>query len=259
MFYSKQIENLEQLSDTDANRGSSEQEEQIGVDKDPEDPLGWRIRLIERAAARIKRLRQTKLDVGGSYHVGDLVFDDRSKRFGRVRQASPGCVELTFLSGDQVVYRQSSSSGSGAQVDKKKAVAPVLGAVKREALAVGPVKSTPGQRQLRVRTAVKRAAIGIGVPQPAAKKRIGDKKKTQAVVVKNAARVTRSVVTKVIKKPIAKVAKQQKGLLSVQQRDAYIQANYPEMSNRELAGVTALSEHTIRRKLGEWGLRRSST
>lgn len=38
--------------------------------------------------------------------------------------------------------------------------------------------------------------------------------------------------------------------------NGYIKANYSEMSNRELARVTGLSEHTIRRKLGEWSLKR---
>jgi hypothetical protein len=38
--------------------------------------------------------------------------------------------------------------------------------------------------------------------------------------------------------------------------NAYIKAHYSEMSNRELARFTGLSEHTIRRKLGEWGLKR---
>lgn len=38
--------------------------------------------------------------------------------------------------------------------------------------------------------------------------------------------------------------------------NGFIKAHYHEQSNRELARVTGLSEHTIRRKLGEWGLRR---
>ena len=38
--------------------------------------------------------------------------------------------------------------------------------------------------------------------------------------------------------------------------NGYIRKNYLTMSNREMARVTGLSEHTIRRKLGEWGLKR---
>lgn len=39
--------------------------------------------------------------------------------------------------------------------------------------------------------------------------------------------------------------------------NGYIRQNFKFMSNKELATVTGLSEHTIRRKLGEWGLKRS--
>ena len=38
--------------------------------------------------------------------------------------------------------------------------------------------------------------------------------------------------------------------------NAYIKQNFHAMSNRELARAPGLSEHTIRRKLGEWRLRR---
>ncbi len=38
--------------------------------------------------------------------------------------------------------------------------------------------------------------------------------------------------------------------------NAYIKSNFKTMSNRELARQTGLSEHTIRRKLGEWSLKR---
>lgn len=38
--------------------------------------------------------------------------------------------------------------------------------------------------------------------------------------------------------------------------NGYIRENFQELSNREMARITGLSEHTIRRKLGEWGLKR---
>ncbi len=40
--------------------------------------------------------------------------------------------------------------------------------------------------------------------------------------------------------------------------NGYIKQYFRLMSNKELAIVTGLSEHTIRRKLGEWGLKRPS-
>lgn len=45
-------------------------------------------------------------------------------------------------------------------------------------------------------------------------------------------------------------------LNSKEEVNQYIQEHYLKMSNKELAGITGLSPHTIRRKLGEWGLKR---
>ena len=45
--------------------------------------------------------------------------------------------------------------------------------------------------------------------------------------------------------------------MSAEDANKYIQKHYQAMSNKELADRTGLSEHTIRRKLGEWGLKRS--
>lgn len=47
-----------------------------------------------------------------------------------------------------------------------------------------------------------------------------------------------------------------KGANPIDDPNGYIKAHFNEMSNRELARLTGLSEHTIRRKLGEWGLKR---
>ena len=47
-----------------------------------------------------------------------------------------------------------------------------------------------------------------------------------------------------------------KGVNPIDDPNGYIKAHFTEMSNRELARLTGLSEHTIRRKLGEWGLKR---
>jgi hypothetical protein len=54
----------------------------------------------------------------------------------------------------------------------------------------------------------------------------------------------------------AAAAKTGKAINPIDDPNSYIKANYSEMSNRELARVTGLSEHTIRRKLGEWSLKR---
>ena len=56
--------------------------------------------------------------------------------------------------------------------------------------------------------------------------------------------------------PAAAKAGNGKGVNPIDDPNGYIKAHFSEMSNRELARLTGLSEHTIRRKLGEWGLKR---
>jgi DNA-binding CsgD family transcriptional regulator len=45
--------------------------------------------------------------------------------------------------------------------------------------------------------------------------------------------------------------------MTAEDANKYIQKHFQAMSNRDLAAKTGLSEHTIRRKLGEWGLKRT--
>jgi hypothetical protein len=54
----------------------------------------------------------------------------------------------------------------------------------------------------------------------------------------------------------AKAGKAEGKINPIDDPNGYIKAHFHEMSNRELARLTGLSEHTIRRKLGEWGLKR---
>jgi hypothetical protein len=63
---------------------------------------------------------------------------------------------------------------------------------------------------------------------------------------------------KAVARPAPAAAKPVAGgkLNAIDDPNGYIRAKYQELSNRELAKATGLSEHTIRRKLGEWGLKR---
>lgn len=56
--------------------------------------------------------------------------------------------------------------------------------------------------------------------------------------------------------PVAAKGAGGKGVNPIDDPNGYIKAHFNEMSNRELARLTGLSEHTIRRKLGEWSLKR---
>jgi hypothetical protein len=71
-----------------------------------------------------------------------------------------------------------------------------------------------------------------------------------------AAKAVRASKAEKPEKSDAKKGKGGKSINPIDDPNGYIKANFQEMSNRELARYTGLSEHTIRRKLGEWGLKR---
>lgn len=109
---------------------------------------------------------------------------------------------------------------------KTKAAAAPKKAVKKEKVAVKP-------KTKKVSTPVK--------PKPskaAPKKPLAKKKPKRAASVRSG-----SFSSSKISDPVA-------------DPNGYIRGNFRLMSNKELSHVTGLSEHTIRRKLGEWGLRR---
>jgi hypothetical protein len=74
-----------------------------------------------------------------------------------------------------------------------------------------------------------------------------------------AAKAARAEKAEKVPEPKGKAAaKGAKAINPIDDPNGYIKANFQEMSNRELARFTGLSEHTIRRKLGEWGLKRKA-
>jgi len=74
-----------------------------------------------------------------------------------------------------------------------------------------------------------------------------------------AAKAARAEKAEKVPEPKGKAAaKGGKAINPIDDPNGYIKANFQEMSNRELARFTGLSEHTIRRKLGEWGLKRKA-
>lgn len=228
VFSPKELENLEQLNDSRDELASAESEGQVGVDKDPVDPLVWRLKVIERAALRVKKLYHAKLDKQASYQAGELVFDDKAKRFARV-QSSLHSLSLSFLSGGHKEYEVLQPSS----IDQK------LPVVARSLPAANKAVT-----KLPVKVAATTATTAVAVQRKPVKK-------------------IRSRLEKAVKRPALGRGKEvtaaqqvHSALSSVKQRDDYIRTHYLKMGNKELARHTGLSEHTIRRKLGEWSLRR---
>ena len=105
-------------------------------------------------------------------------------------------------------------------------------------------------------TTLPQAAKGKPAPAPAPKAPPG---KVADKLTKAAKPADKKAVAAPAEKKKAVVASSSTSTSKINPIDdpnSYIKAHYLEMSNRELARFTGLSEHTIRRKLGEWGLKR---
>jgi hypothetical protein len=121
-----------------------------------------------------------------------------------------------------------------------------------------PVVASKGKGKA---TAVPAPAKGKAAAAPKAEK-APEKGKAPAPAPQSkaaAAKAARAEKAEKVPEPRGKAAaKGAKAINPIDDPNGYIKANYQEMSNRELARFTGLSEHTIRRKLGEWGLKRKA-
>lgn len=248
---SKQLEELEHLHDSvsefdeEANVVSDNEE----FDEASEGALAWRRGMIERAAAMVKKNEKKVLSSKEKYTVGALVYDALNNRFARVKESSTSQVLLAYVSGGEGILKGTSiqitqtAKPSVANTKKKPEIQKQKPINKKPALKAKPV----AKKQPAKKTAAKKPAPKKPVAKkPAPKKKSLAKKKVTA------------------KKPVSKKAAPKKALKKTPVKkikkpadpNAFIRQNYKKLSNKELAGITGLSEHTIRRKLGEWGLKR---
>lgn len=247
---SKQLEELEHLHDS-----VSEFDEEANPAADSEDfdeasegALAWRRGMIERAAAMVKKNEKKPLSSKEKYTVGTLVFDTLNNRFARVKESSAIQVLLAYVSGGEGLLKgsviQITQAAKPSVANTKKKPEPKK-PVPKKPVAKKPVpKKKPAPKKTaaapKKKTPVKKIIAKKPVPKkkPVAKKPIAKKPAPKKAVPKKKMPVKKTS----IKKPA--------------DPNAFIKQNYKKMSNKELAVITGLSEHTIRRKLGEWGLKR---
>jgi hypothetical protein len=150
----------------------------------------------------------------------------------------------------QAALSRKKGAPAGPPVELPAAIAPVVAAkaaaAKNKVPPPPPAAPTPVVRKSDSKTAA------VKVERPVATKSDKADKAAKAKAPEKAPAKADKAVEK--KAP----AKAGKAINPIDDPNSYIKANYSEMSNRELARVTGLSEHTIRRKLGEWGLKRKA-
>lgn len=252
IFNSKQLDELEQKHDGTGGLEDSEQ------DKDSEGAdaaMEWRVQLIEEGAENVKRAKARPVDESFQYDINSLLFDRESRRFGRVQVSVPGYLRIGYLTGGDREYGTLDATGYLRDVGASKALSDLarqLGqteeAVAEQLLALGiePVDpegdgetfSAPGLAGM----AMAEAERSVLEAPPAAK----GKKSKKAADKKGAKKAPKK----------AAPAQGGTGKSALDDPNSFIKKSYQTMSNREMARETGLSEHTIRRKLGEWGLKR---
>jgi hypothetical protein len=232
---SKQLEELEHANDSTgalADNDGSENKEEV-----TEAALEWRRQLIEEAAEAIKRAQTRPVDETMTYEVRSLLFDRETRRFGRVQASVPGYLKIGYITGGDREWGLLNAEPFLKEHGAAKAPAELadqLGLTEDDVLGV--------LEKLGIKPLVDEAQADA-TPEPA---------KAPANKAAPAAAPKQAKSSKTAKAP-SKPKGRSKG---VEEANSYIKKNYKKLSNKELAAATGLSEHTIRRKLGEWGLKR---
>lgn len=254
-----------------------------GLDSDAgplSSPLGWRRTMIERALGNVRKAFETKADIKHAYQKGELVFDGEAHKFARVVESRPGFLNLSLVTGGKLV-RQDVDPKAFVMANRTKMtlsemaselslsepeIMALLNQIELSAEQAAPSKSLAStQVQVKVMKPAMKAVPAKNVIKKPDLKMVAPKKPVPAPK----ALPTTKMAAKKLKKALPKKMALSKDSISfakllpkgattdpVADPNGYVRQNFLILSNKELAVATGLSEHTIRRKLGEWGLKR---
>jgi uncharacterized protein YdbL (DUF1318 family) len=205
-----------------------------------------------------------------TYEVGSLLLDRDARRFGRVGRSVPGYLYITYLTEGErelgaldldAYVKTNASEKTLVEMSTALGMEPVDLVVHLRRLSLTTSDMDPnGEYEAPVEEKAEAEAEAAPVETKQAakgKKKAATKKATKAETKKAATAAAKKAAKKAKAVPLPKSAKKRKGGADpIDDPNSFIKENFMEMSNRELARHTGLSEHTIRRKLGEWRLRR---
>jgi hypothetical protein len=260
IFNSKQLDELEQKHD---GSGGLEDSEQDKGEEGADAAMEWRVQLIEEGAENVKRAKARPVDESFQYDIDALLFDRESRRFGRVQVSVPGYLRIGYLTGGEREYGTLDATSYLKDVGATKPLSDIarqLGQGEDEvaeallAMGIEPIdpegdgesSSATGLAGMAMAEAERSVIEQAEEEEAQAPKKAnkGGEKKTAKKAPKKAADAPTASAT---------------GKSALDDPNSFIKKNFQTMSNREMARETGLSEHTIRRKLGEWGLKRKAT
>lgn len=239
-------------------------EGEISFDEDLDEkqlhPLAWRRSMIEKAAINVKKALSNKADLQSSYDKGMLVFDEEANKFGRVSESRPGFLSLVTLDGEKLV-RKDIDPLSFVRENRQKLTLPQMA----QDLFLSEMEVIGLLNQLELEAPAAKETVKLA-KKPMVAKDASPFKRAPAVQPK-AISLEKSVKISAKKKTpsladssvvFTKLLPKGATTDPVVDPNGYIQQNFLLMSNKELSLATGLSEHTIRRKLGEWHLKRKN-
>jgi hypothetical protein len=281
MFNSKQLEELESASDTSSNIFESPGESVAGPNDNSETALAWRRAVLEEALANIKRSGTRPVDPTMTYEIGSLLFDRDNRRYARVKRSIPGFLDIHYLTGGDREYGKLNVKAYLKEFGETKSVTelalaldaqeseivtklkslglnPQLGHVVVEPTSNGTTKNSPQITDSILGEFDNMPSAAPTKPKKASKK----SKAKQELELQQELEILKEDGTandrrRKRAKQIAEMPVPSDPANPIDDPNTFIRQNFFTMSNRELARATGLSEHTIRRKLGEWKLKRN--
>ena len=273
IFNSKQLEELESASDTSSNIFESPGESVAGTNENNETALAWRRAVLEEALANVKRSGTRPVDPAMTYEIGSLLFDRDNRRYGRVKRSVPGFLDIHYLTGGDREYGKLNVKNY-LKVGETKSVGELALALdapeseiitKLKGLGLNPQMSQVVETVENTATAPQLDLVGedflAGVSRDleksdAAPRRLR-KTKAKGKATKEKSKNEGNALDRRRKraKQIADMPIPEDPANPIDDPNTFIRQNYFTMSNRELARATA--SNTIRRKLGEWKLKRN--
>ena len=277
IFNSKQLEELESASDTSSNIFESPGENVAGTNENNETALAWRRAVLEEALANVKRSGTRPVDPAMTYEIGSLLFDRDNRRYGRVKRSVPGFLDIHYLTGGDREYGKLNVKNYLKEFGETKSVGELALALdapeseiitKLKSLGLNPQMSQVVETVENTATAPQLDEVGedflAGVSRDleksdASPKKAAKKTKAKGKATKEKSKNEGNALDRRRKraKQIADMPIPEDPANPIDDPNTFIRQNYFTMSNRELARATGLSEHTIRRKLGEWKLKRN--
>ncbi len=187
--------------------------------------------IIEKAAIHIHESYSRIINIKSIYKKYSLLFDKKNKKFGRVLQSKINHLKIKYISsGTSAIFNQEKNI-----FDKQK-----------------NTKALKNNNKYKKKEKSKNKIEQFNNTSKCKHNKLLNKKNNETR--------DNTVSTKIKQEDILQnIINNHSVKLNINPKidpNKYIQEKFQNMNNKELAKITGFSEHTIRRKLGEWRLKR---